>query len=102
MTQFAISIDQTAVPNNKTTTIKCQGRCHVDIMVLSLHLNHCINRLMSVVVGLWCLKPLSTISVVSWLSVLLLGKTEYPEKTTNLSQVADKIHHIMLDRVYIS
>jgi len=39
MTQFAISIDQTAVLNNKTTTIKCQGRCHVDIMVLSLHLN---------------------------------------------------------------
>jgi len=33
---------------------------------------------MSVVVGLWCLKSLSTISVVSWLSVLLLGNTGIP------------------------
>ena len=31
------------------------------------------------------------ISVISWLSVLLWRKPEYPEKTTELSQVTDKL-----------
>jgi hypothetical protein len=33
---------------------------------------------------------------ISWRSVLLVSKPEDPEKTTDLSQVADKLHHIML------
>jgi hypothetical protein len=31
------------------------------------------------------------ISVILWRSVLLVEKTEYPEKTTNLLQVNDKL-----------
>ena len=38
----------------------------------------------------------NNISVISWLSVLLVGKPEYPEKTTNLPQVTDKLYHEML------
>jgi hypothetical protein len=36
------------------------------------------------------------ISVISWRSVLLVEETEYPQKTTDLSQVIDKLHHMML------
>ena len=44
----------------------------------------------------WCLMPLSTISVVLWQWVLLVEETWVPEKTTDLSQVTDKRYHIML------
>jgi len=52
--------------------------------------------------GLWCLTPLSRylsyIVVVSF----MWRKPEYPEKTTDLSQVTDKLYHIMLHRVHLA
>ena len=42
----------------------------------------------------------NNVSIISWRSVLLSTKLEYPEKT-DLSHVTDNIYHIMLYRVLI-
>ena len=38
----------------------------------------------------------NNISIISWQSVVLVEKPEYPEKTIDLSQVTTKLYHIML------
>jgi hypothetical protein len=41
----------------------------------------------------------NNISVISWQSVLLVEETEYQEKNNDLSQVTDKLYHIMLYQI---
>jgi len=43
-------------------------------------------------VGLGFNATFNNISAISWQSVLVVGKPEYPEKTTDLTQVTDKLY----------
>ena len=42
------------------------------------------------------------ISVISWRSVYCWRKPEYPEKTIDLSQITEKLYHIMFNKMYFN
>ena len=108
------------VPHFRPITTPCYRRgCYIFSFRFSLYMYNCIGNFLGnlcslrVRVGVYCIDMSVSISFGWWLGLLFStifylyrGRQFYwwrkQEKTTNLSQVTDKLYHIMLYRVHLA